>query len=88
MSWKELIAKVTVNPARILGLPLGTLSVGQAADITVIDPEKVARVEKERFYSMARNTPFDGWELKGWPVMTIVDGRLLMENGRLLEAGR
>ena len=88
LSWKELIAKVTVNPARILGLPLGTLSVGQAADITVIDPEKVARVEKERFYSMARNTPFDGWELKGWPVMTIVDGRLLMENGRLLEAGR
>lgn len=88
LSFKDAIAKVTVNPARILGLELGTLGVGQAADITVIDPEKIARVDKERFYSMARNTPFDGWELKGWPVMTIVDGRVLMEEGRLVDTGR
>lgn len=88
LTWKDAIAKVTVNPARILGLELGTLTVGQAADITVIDPEKVARVDKERFYSMARNTPFDGWDLKGWPVMTIVDGRVLMEDGRLVDTGR
>lgn len=88
LSFKDAIARVTINPARILGLELGTLGVGQAADITVIDPEKVARVDKERFYSMARNTPFDGWELKGWPVMTIVDGRVLMEDGRLVETGR
>lgn len=88
LTWKDAIAKVTVNPARILGLELGTMTVGQAADITVIDPEKVARVDKERFYSMARNTPFDGWDLKGWPVMTIVDGRVLMEDGRLVDTGR
>lgn len=88
LSFKNAIAKVTINPARILGLELGTLGVGQAADITVIDPEKTARVDKERFYSMARNTPFDGWELKGWPVMTIVDGRVLMEDGRLVDTGR
>lgn len=88
LSWMEAIAKVTINPAQILNLDLGTLGVGQVADITVIDPDKVAQVRKEEFYSMARNTPFDGWELKGWPVMTIMDGHVLMEEGRLVENRR
>ncbi len=88
LSWQEAIKRVTVNPARILGLDLGTLGVGQSADITVIDPEKVQRVSAEKFYSMAKNSPFIGWELKGWPIMTIVDGNILMEDGLLIEKGR
>jgi dihydroorotase len=85
LTWLEAIARVTVNPARILGLEAGTLGVGQAADITVIDPEKTATVQKKHFYSMGKNTPFEGWSLKGWPVMTILDGRVIMEDGRLKE---
>lgn len=85
LTWMEAIARVTVNPAKILGLEAGTLGVGQAADITVIDPEKTATVQKENFYSMGKNTPFEGWSLKGWPIMTILDGRVIMEDGRLKE---
>ncbi|MFA5537168.1 MAG: dihydroorotase [Bacillota bacterium] len=88
LSWPEVIKRVTVNPAGILGLELGTLGVGRPADITVIDPEKVQQVDKQRFYSMARNSPFHGWELKGWPIMTIVDGKVLMEAGLLIDQGR
>ncbi|MGI6553257.1 MAG: dihydroorotase [Clostridia bacterium] len=84
LNWSELIAKVTINPARILGLPLGELKVGGEADITVIDPEKTKRVDKEILYSLARNTPFHGWELRGWPVLTIVGGKVLMKDGRLV----
>lgn len=87
LSWKEAIAKVSLNPAKILGLELGTLNVDQLADITIIDPDKQAQVEKEKFYSMAANTPFDGWELKGWPVMTILNGRIIMQDGKLMEQG-
>lgn len=88
LSWMEVIKRVTVNPAQILGLDLGTLGIGKSADLTVIDPEKIQRVSKDRFYSMAKNTPFNGWELKGWPVMTIVDGVVLMEDGQLKDKGR
>ncbi|NLC76540.1 MAG: dihydroorotase [Clostridia bacterium] len=85
LTWSEAIAKVTCNPAGILGVPGGNLGVGKAADITVIDPEKTAVVRKESFYSMGKNTPFEGWELKGWPVMTVLDGRVVMQEGRLVE---
>lgn len=85
LTWSEAIAKVTCNPAGILGVPGGNLGIGKAADITVIDPEKTAVVRKESFYSMGKNTPFEGWELKGWPVMTVLDGRVVMQEGRLVE---
>lgn len=88
LSWKEAIKRVTVNPAQILRLDLGTLGVGRPADLTIIDPEKIQKVSKEKFYSMAKNTPFNGWELKGWPVMTLVDGVVLMEDGQLKDKGR
>ena len=70
----EAIAKMTCVPAKILQIDRGTLSIGAAADVTLIDPEKVATVDVAQSPSKSRNTPFDGWELKGWPVMTIRDG--------------
>ncbi len=74
LTLSEAIAKMTCVPAKILQIDRGTLSVGAAADVTLIDPEKVATVDVAQSPSKSRNTPFDGWELKGWSVMTIRDG--------------
>ncbi|MDM8523871.1 dihydroorotase [Desulfococcaceae bacterium HSG8] len=68
-----LIEKMSVNPARILGLEHG-MKVGNPADITIIDPDLSYTVNAENFRSLSRNTPFDGWNMKGRAVMTIVGG--------------
>ena len=74
LTLSEVIAKMTCVPAKILQIDRGTLSIGAVADVTLIDPEKVATVDVTRSPSKSRNTPFDAWKLKGWPVMTIRDG--------------
>jgi dihydroorotase len=70
----RLIEMYTVNPARLLGLDAGTLSPGAQADITVIDPNLEWCVDRDASFSLSRNTPFHGWELKGRAVRTIVGG--------------
>jgi dihydroorotase len=75
----RLIEMYTVNPARLLQIDAGTLSAGQAADITLIDPELDWTVDASQFQSMSRNTPFDGWKLKGRAVRTIVAGKTVWE---------
>ncbi|MFQ6043685.1 MAG: dihydroorotase [Candidatus Poribacteria bacterium] len=77
----EAIAKLTYIPADIINLSRGTLSVGATADITLIDPQKDAKVDLNTYESKSRNTPFAGWTLRGWPVMTIVDGRIVANSG-------
>ena len=81
----ELIACMSTNPAKVLGDGRGTLRDGAAADITIIDPEEVYTVDVNTFYSKARNCPYDGMELKGRVKMTILDGRVVFENGRVVE---
>ncbi len=71
----RLIEMFTVNPARLLQLEAGTLSVGLPADVTLIDPELEWTVDSAAFQSMSRNTPFDSWKLKGRAVRTIVGGK-------------
>ncbi len=71
----RLIALFTVEPARLLRLDRGTLSPGAAGDITVIDPGLEWTVETAGFQSRSRNSPFQGWQLKGRAVRTIVAGR-------------
>lgn len=71
----RLIEMYTVNPARLLQIEAGTLSAGRAADITLIDPDLEWTVDSSQFQSMSRNTPFDGWKLKGRAVRTIVGGK-------------
>ena len=71
----RLIEMFTLNPARLLQLEAGTLSVGRTADITLIDPELEWTAEASTFRSMSRNTPFNGWRLKGRAVRTIVSGK-------------
>ena len=75
LSLAELIAKLTVNPARALGAPAPSLEPGKRADITIIDPELTRTVSPEMLLGKGKNTAFAGMTLKGWPVMTIVGGR-------------
>ena len=74
LDWPGLIARMTINPARVIGQELGTLAVGAVADVTIIDPNRRWTVRAERFRSKSRNCPYDGWRLRGRPVMTIVGG--------------
>jgi len=70
----RLIEMFTVNPARLLKINAGTLSVGAIADVTLIDPDLEWTVDANAMQSMSRNTPFDGWQLKGRAVETMVGG--------------
>ncbi|BFH12915.1 dihydroorotase [Paenibacillus melissococcoides] len=72
-----LIRRMTTDPANVFGLSAGRLKPGAPADITVIDLEAEHEVNPEEFLSKGRNTPFSGWKLKGWPVMTLVEGRVV-----------
>jgi dihydroorotase len=75
ISLPRLIEMFTVEPARLLGLDRGTLSIGAPADITLINPDLEWTVDKEQSFSRSRNTPFHNWELKGRAVRTIVAGK-------------
>jgi dihydroorotase len=65
----------TVEPARLLRIDAGTLSAGARADVTLIDPELEWTVKIDQFHSASRNSPFDGWQLKGRAMRTIVGGK-------------
>jgi dihydroorotase len=73
----RLVEMLSMNPARILGVPGGTLGTGALADITILDNNRNITVNKDKFRSKSRNTPFHGMTLKGAPVMTIVNGRIV-----------
>jgi dihydroorotase len=75
ISLSDLIAKFTVNPARLLNLNKGTLSAGADADMTIFDPEAGWIFRAEESASKSRNSPFSGWKLKGRAVATIVGGK-------------
>jgi dihydroorotase len=75
----DLVEKMSTNPARILGLESG-LTIGNPADITIIDPDISFRVDADSFQSLSRNTPFDGWELKGKAVLTLVEGKIVFSD--------
>jgi dihydroorotase len=72
----ELARKMAFNPAQILGLPERAISAGCAANLTVIDPRLKLPVKVKEFVSLGKNSPFDGWVLRGWPVMTISGGEI------------
>ena len=73
----RLIEMYTVEPARLLKIEAGTLSTGARADVTLIDPELEWTVRVDQFQSASRNSPFNGWKLKGRAVRTIVEGKTI-----------
>ena len=75
----RVIEMLTINPARLLGLDAGTLSEGASADITLIHPSMEWTVNADTFQSASRNTPFDGWKLKGRAVRTIIRGKTVWQ---------
>jgi dihydroorotase len=78
LSLSQLVEKMSINPARIIGLE-NSVRVGHPADVTIIDPDLSYTVNAEEFQSLSRNTPFDGWHLTGKPVLTMVGGRIVYE---------
>jgi dihydroorotase len=76
LSLGQLIAKLSTNPARILGVPGGNLQVGARADVTVLDLKRPWTVDVEQFKSKSRNSPFHGREMTGRAVLTIVGGEI------------
>jgi dihydroorotase len=75
----NLIEKMSKNPAKILGLKTG-LEIGKTADITIIDPELSYCIDADGFQSLSRNTPFDGWDVKGKAVLTMVGGKTVFRD--------
>jgi len=76
LTWSQAIRKLTINPARILGVDKGTLRVGADADVTIIDPTTTWTVDPQQFRSKSKNSPFGGWELTGRATTTIVGGKV------------
>lgn len=71
---------LTVNPARILGIEAGAITEGRPADLTILAPDASAVINASAFRSLGRNTPFDGWTLKGSVAATVIDGRAVYVN--------
>ncbi len=80
ISISRFVQLMSLNPARILNIKKGTLAKGADADITVLDLKKKITVDASKFKSKSRNTPFNGWKLKGAPVMTIVAGTIVHDS--------
>jgi len=76
----RLIELLSVNPARILGIPGGSLAEGAAADLTILAPDLAVTVDAKAMKSKSKNTPFDGWQLRGGVAATIVGGRVVYVN--------
>ena len=76
ITWPQAIAALTVRPAQILGLDLGTLEPGRPADVTVIDPATEWVIDAGQFRSKSRNCPFHGWKVRGRAAVTIVNGEI------------
>ena len=79
----RLVELLSVNPARILSVPGGTLAVGTVADVTIVAPDLPVTVRVAQQRSRSRNTPFDAWELRGGVAATLVGGRARYVNDAL-----
>ncbi|MGP7817577.1 dihydroorotase [Niallia sp. 01092] len=76
MTIAQLIDFLAKKPADTFQLASGEIAEGKAADIVILDLEKTEKINPETFLSKGKNTPFTGWECQGWPIATIVDGKI------------
>jgi dihydroorotase len=85
ISIQQMVEKMSVNPAKILGLKTkGSLAAGYDADITIIDPNMSETIDVTKFESKGKNTPFNGWKVTGLPIYTIVAGKIVMKNREVI----
>jgi dihydroorotase len=84
ISLSRMVELLSLNPARLLHLPGGTLSEGAPADVTVLAPDTVSTIDAGRLVSKSKNTPFDRWRLTGAVVATIVGGKVVYRNAAAL----
>jgi dihydroorotase len=85
LTWPEVIRKLTINPAQLLGIPKGTLGAGVDADVTLIDPEARWTIDPTKFLSKSRNTPYGGWEVRGRAHTVIVNGEVRHTLGGIIQ---
>lgn len=83
MTLQQVINFLTTKPAEVFNLNRGKIEVGAVADLTVIDLDLEEEIDSTTFLSKGKNTPFNGWNCKGWPVMTMVNGKLVYEREEL-----
>lgn len=76
LSWSEMIAKMTCNPAGVFRLERGRLTPGSIADVTIIDPNEEWTVEPEKLKSKSKNTPYGGWKVRGRAQAVFIDGEM------------
>ena len=81
LTWPQMIEKMTIAPARVLGVDRGTLSVGAIADVTIIHPELAWTIDPTQFKSKSRNSPYAGWEVRGRAEKVFVGGVLKYQLG-------
>ena len=77
LTLSQLVEKMSVNPAKVLGIDKGNLAPGKAADIVIVDITKEYEIDSSKFVSKGKNTPFDGKKVKGRVITTIVDGKIV-----------
>lgn len=77
LTLSQLVEKMSVNPAKVLGIDKGNLAPGKAADIVIADITKEYEIDSSKFVSKGKNTPFDGKKVKGRVITTIVDGKIV-----------
>ena len=77
LSILELVKKLSYNPARLLGLDTGDIAVGKKADLVIFKPDYRERVDVSSFLSKGKNSPYDGFELYGFPAVTMVNGKIV-----------
>ncbi len=80
----EAVRKMTIEPAKVLGIDKGTLKPGADADIVLVDLNLRRVYTEAEIQSKSKNSPFIGWELQGWPVGTIVGGQVVMRDRKIM----
>lgn len=81
-SLQQLIDWMTKKPADVFNMPFGKIEVGAIADLVLLDLNKEQTIDRKTFLSNGKNTPFDGWTCKGWPVTTIYGGNIVWKDGQ------
>lgn len=82
VTMQELVDLLSSKPANVFSLSYGKLESGAAADLTFIDLETEREINRHQFISKGKNSPFHGWTVKGWPVLTLVDGEIVYEEAK------